>query len=111
MKFHDLWPHLETLSEPELDALYTLAGENRRFRLECFGIYVLLFGSVFAIGYLGTTAVYRSFHPSLPAQVVMASILIAGIWIAWRVLALLGRRLFNRSVMRELRRRGSPGVT
>ena len=111
MKTEDLSPYVESLSETELDSLYELAGESLRFRLECWGSYALSIGLLLAVALLARPAIHDGFQPPLLANFIFTLLVVGSVWLGMRALMLFSRRLLNRSVMRELRRRVSPGVT
>ena len=111
MKFDELWPYLESLPQSEVDSLYAAADKDLRLKFESYGLFVSLLGLLFAIGYLVWPTIHHTFTPDRLARSVMALLFVAGIWLGMRGILALSVRLFNRSVMRELRRRGIPGAT
>ena len=111
MKFDDIWPHLESLAESEVDALFKLARKNVRYRLEFFGVFFGLLGILVSIGYFGSSAIIRTFHPGIPIRIIMALLYLSAIWFSGRALVSIGNSLFYRSVMRELHTNSNSRVT
>jgi hypothetical protein len=111
VKFEKLWPFLESLPQPERDSLYAAADKDLRLKFETYGLFVSLLCLLSAIGYLVWPTIHHTFTPDRLARGIMALLFLAGIWLGMRGILALSVRLFNRSVMRELRRRGVSGTT
>jgi uncharacterized membrane protein YfcA len=102
LSFDDLWPHMEHLSDEEIDAINSVAGNSIRYRASLYGGYLVFLLAVTAIFYF-VRATYLSHEPF--AAVTLATLLTAvlAIWLGARLLSRLNHKIFNEAVMRELR--------
>ena len=102
LSFDDMWPHMEHLSDEEIDAISSAAGNSIRYKACLYGSYLVFLLAVTAIFYF-VRATYHSHGAS--AAVTLATILLAilAIWFGARLLVRINQKFFNEAVMRELR--------
>lgn len=108
MKFGDLWPYLEPLSETQIDSVYKAASSDKRYRLELSGLFAvcLLVLTVFSFS---VPAFYRTYHSMLTTRLILAAGGLGLIWLVVGALMRINRWLYDRAIMRVLRKLGLAG--
>jgi hypothetical protein len=108
MKFDDLWPYLEPLSEAQVDSIYKAARSDQRYRVELYGLFAVALLSMTAFSF-AVPAFYRTFHPALPFRLLLAAAALGAMWLGVSALIRLNREFYRRAVMRVLRAQGVAG--
>ena len=106
LAFDDLWPHLEPLSQPEIDAIYAAAGADLRYKVSLLCAFVGYMAVIFGL-WFPIQAFYRAYHPALPVKLGVAALLLLIIWFSARLLGWLNQWFYNQAVMRQIRARAS----
>jgi hypothetical protein len=104
MIFDDLWPHLETLTDSEVDAVYAAAGADKGYKTGLACICAAWLCGLAAYSF-ALPAFYRAFHPGLLVKSIVAVVTLLAIFLSIKAAYAINEQLFYRAVIRQLGKR------